>query len=280
MAKKVSVYNLKGGVGKTFLVYSLAIYMHHAKPDARILVVDMDQQSNATALFSSSEKALVTVNRNISALFAEEPYNRNPYDIIFKTNFDNIFLLPSTLALSVHEIKAYTIINSSTRLKQFLEMIDDEFDYIIIDNPPALNIYTTNSFMAAEHVVIPIVTDNLALYGLTLLANTFQKIKTFNTNIKLVGMVPNMIDNRYKAHKQILEILLKVYGDIIVMPPLGRRSMYQRMIDRRLTYEKFLRYTAYKEDVESLGETMSEVLRRIDENYNADLEAEINEGVI
>ena len=281
MAKRITVYNLKGGVGKTFLVFALSMYLQYSKPNSSILVVDMDQQSNSTSLFTAgSEDTIFNSDRNVSTLFSEEPYSGNPYDLIFKTEFDNIYILPSTLKLSVHEIKAYTIIDSSARLKQFLDKVDQDFDYIVIDNPPALNIYTTNSFMAAEYVVIPILADKLAMFGLTLLANTLKKIVRFNQSIKVTGLVPNMIDNRYKAHKQLLNLMTTIYHDAIILPPLGRRSMYQRMIDRRLTYEKFLRYTAYKEDVDNLGETMAQIVKRIEEGYNASLSPDVRKGVI
>lgn len=262
--KVISINNMKGGVGKTFIVFNFATYINfiHKKNKKRILVIDLDPQANTTENFLSPEQIDYTADLNISMIFEEKLSIKEWKNLIMNSKFENIDIVPSLLTLSRKESSARDIMESTHRLKRFIEAYGDNYDYIIIDNPPSTNIFTANALIASQYVFIPILPDRLSLVGLDLMIEHIIIAKDFNNSLEVGGLILNMFDKRYKTHDTILKVLNKKYSDHILSPILGRKADYQTSIDLKQPLYKITK-TSSKSHIQML-ELVKSMLLKID----------------
>ena len=177
--KKLSILNIKGGVGKTTSTINLASTL--AEEGKKVLIVDIDAQSNSTMLFKVYDIDALSV----SDILLDK--NINVIDVIKDTDFDNIDILPSNISLAFTEKKILLDVtrNQQNRLKKALEQVEDKYDYCLIDCPPSLNMITINALVASDEVIVPIKIDKFALDGLGYLLESINEIKDeFNENLK------------------------------------------------------------------------------------------------
>ena len=197
--KKLSILNIKGGVGKTTSTINLASTL--AEEGKKVLIVDIDAQSNSTMLFKAYDIDALSV----SDILLDK--NINVEDVIKGTDFDNIDVLPSNISLAFTEKKILLDVtrNQQNRLKKALEQVEDKYDYCLIDCPPSLNMITINALVASDEVIVPIKIDKFALDGLGYLLESINEIKDeFNENLKFL-LGEKMLDTHIRQNISVVE---------------------------------------------------------------------------
>ena len=204
MGKIIALANQKGGVGKTTTSINLGAAL--AQDGQRVLLVDIDAQGNATSGsgIDKSELALDSYDVIVDGAALR--------DVIVPT--DNYDLLPATIQLSGAEIELATQKQREYRLQKALMTVSDDYDFILIDNPPALGLLTVNAFTAADAILIPVQTEFYALEGLGQLLNTIELVrKQFNESLDIAGILLTMYDGRTNLAKQVSEEVRQYFGD-------------------------------------------------------------------
>lgn len=205
--KKISVLNIKGGVAKTTSAINVAAIL--AEEGNKVLVVDVDAQSNLTMAF----KAYDIDDLSVSDVLLSK--NIEVAEVIKETEFQNIDIIPSNISLAFTEKKILLDVtrNQQNRLKKVLENIEDRYDYCIIDCPPSLNMITINALVASDEVIVPIKIDKFALDGLEYLLESIDEIKDeFNPNLKFKGCFVTM-DTATTVNKEIKKALKNILKD-------------------------------------------------------------------
>lgn len=230
MGYVVTFSNMKGGVGKTSLVLILAQYLANEKH--KVLVIDMDPQANLTTrlLEQLEEKELLAHNIS-TVLSGEKTLNR----CILPSAFKNIDIVPSHIVLNVKkdEIKRFPAVE--LMLKKQVEKIKDEYDFIVIDTPPDMDVYTLSGIIASDKTVSPVTPDFMAMAGFEYLLGLVRNLENSAFNefcaikTKDVGLVVNMIDRRYVLHKRFLAHVTHTYTQHIVAT-LTRRVTVQKLL--------------------------------------------------
>jgi chromosome partitioning protein len=199
MTRYYAVANQKGGVGKTTSVLNLGAYLAAAR--RRVLIVDMDPQSNATSGLGF-DKENVSVS-TYDVLLAE----LSPADAIKPYNNSYLSLLPSNPSLAGAEVELVNVIAREYRLKGALEPINGLYDYVLIDCPPSLGLLTINALTAARHgIIIPVQCEYLALEGLSQLVKTIHLVaRHLNPTLGIRGLLMTMYDARTNLSRQVVE---------------------------------------------------------------------------
>jgi chromosome partitioning protein len=206
MAKVLAITNQKGGVGKTTTTVNLAASLAAAKK--RVLLVDLDPQGNAT-MGSAINKSKLNITVYDVLIGTKSVRDARIYSEAGKYD-----ILPANRELAGAEIELVDIENRETRLKNALELVHEDYDYILIDCPPALNLLTLNGLCAAKSVMIPMQCEYYALEGLSDLVNTIKKVRSFlNADLQIEGLLRTMYDPRKSLAPQVSEQLLQHFGD-------------------------------------------------------------------
>ena len=214
MGKIIAVTNRKGGVGKTTTSVNLAASLVATK--RRVLLIDMDPQGNATMGSGINKRDL---NNTLNELLLDE----TTLSDILVSSSAGYDLLPSNSDLTVSEVKLLRIPQREQQLKKHLQSITNNYHYIIIDCPPALNILTLNALVAADSVIIPIQCEYYALEGLSRLLETIGQIqKTVNPQLTIEGILRTMYDVRNRLSIDVSEQLLKHFGNKVYRTVIPR----------------------------------------------------------
>lgn len=201
MAKVISISNHKGGVGKT--TSSLNIGAGLAIENKKVLLIDLDPQANLTQSLGieESEKTIYGALR--------EHYPLTPLEIN-----DNLFLVPSTLDLSGAEVELSAEAGREYILKELIEQVQDDYDYVIIDTPPSLGLLTINAFTASNQILIPLQAQYLALQGLSKLLEVIEKIqKRLNKDLEIGGVFITQYDKRKILNRNVVETVENYFDD-------------------------------------------------------------------
>ncbi len=206
MGKIVSITNQKGGVGKTTTAVNLSSYL--ALLNKKTLLIDLDPQGNTTSGLGIDKSKL---KATIFELLTGES---SVQDVIIPTMIKNLFLIPSDLNLNVFKTSYANAPRKEFLLKEkVIDRIKENFDYIIIDCPPSIDILTLNALTAADEVIVPIQSEFYALEGIAQFSQLFELVKkNLNPNLKLRGVVITMYDTRTKLSKDVEENVRKFFG--------------------------------------------------------------------
>lgn len=206
MSKVIAIANQKGGVGKTTTAVNLSSCL--AVKGKKVLIIDIDPQGNTTS-------GLGIDKTKIQKSIYDVIINDVPIEETFiKTKVDNLVLSPSNIQLAGAEVELVSVISRETRLKNAIEKIEKEFQFIIIDCPPSLGLITVNALTAADTILVPIQCEYYALEGLSQLMNTVRIVqKHLNPELKVEGVVLTMFDARTNLSIQVVEEVKKYFGN-------------------------------------------------------------------
>lgn len=214
MGKIVSLANQKGGVGKTTTTVNLGTIL--AKKGKKVLLIDADPQGNATSgLGVEKETEYSTYDILVNDTKIE--------DVIQDTIIKNLKVCPANMSLAGAEVELVSMMSREQRLKEKLDEVKDEYDYILIDCPPSLGLITLNAFTASNSVLIPVQCEYFALEGLGQLINTINLVKKhLNKEIQIEGALLTMYDIRTNLSNQVVKEVKKYFENKVYKTVIPR----------------------------------------------------------
>ena len=212
MGKVISIANQKGGVGKTTTSINLSAAL--GASGKKVLLIDLDPQGNATTGVGINKGDInKSIYEVLTGLCSIE-------EAIVKTKFDNLYVIPTTINLAGFSLetleKSHSDANfaKNLQLKSGIDKIKDNFDYIIIDCPPSLELLTTNAFTASNSVLIPVQCEFYALEGIMQLLNSVMNVqKNLNPSLDIEGVLLTMLDSKTNLGFEVVEDIRKFFKE-------------------------------------------------------------------
>lgn len=230
MSKIIAIANQKGGVGKTTTAINLGIGL--VKKGNRVLLVDLDPQGNATqGLGFDADELEITISTMLRKMINKDYAFTKEHGIL--SHYEGIDLMPANIELSVMETELIsTFFGREKMLKTYLDMIRDEYEYIIIDCMPSLNLIAINALVAADEVIIPLHAQYYSVKGLQQLLQTIGSVRSngLNGSLKISGILYTCVNDRTTSFRDVQGILKTAYGEEI--------KIYENYIPRSVKAEE------------------------------------------
>ena len=215
MGKIIAVANQKGGVGKSTTVVNLAAYL--GSRGKKVLCIDSDPQGNSTTGFGLRKKSAAVTSYHIIR------GKSRIQDAIITTEFENVDVIPATEELAGVELELLNMENRVNRLKMQLLNVKDNYDYILIDCPPALGSLTINALVASDSIIVPMLAEFFALEGLSQLVNTIKIVRSnYNPALEIEGILFTMFDGRLNVANDVVAEVEKYFPGKVFQTKIPR----------------------------------------------------------
>jgi len=253
MTTIIAVANQKGGVGKTTTTANLGASL--AALNQRVLLVDLDPQGNLTAAFSVP----VTESGTVAQALMDRAFPL-PIVQVESARMAQLFLVPATISLATTESALMTKLGREQRLRDQLLPVSNDFDYILIDTPPALGLLTINALVAASRVVVPTEARFFSLQGLQMLEESISEVLYLNPSLKILGIVLSKLDRRLKEERAVSEFVRQRWGELVFCTEIGTNS---KILEAGSAGASVFRYSGAEKAADAYLELAREVMKRV-----------------
>ncbi len=218
MAEIIGILNQKGGVGKTTTSVNLGAAI--ANLGKKTLLVDMDAQSNLTTHLglSNTDEIANDPDAEFAPKYTIYDVLKGSKDIkdVVISRSENVDVVPSSLLLSAADLELGGMVGRELLLKRALSKIKDQYDYIVIDCPPALGLLSLNALAAVDKVIVPVQSEYLALHGVRQLLDTIDQVRSiYNPELKVGGVLICLHDNRKKLARAVAKTIRDFFGQLV-----------------------------------------------------------------
>ncbi len=204
--RSIALTNQKGGVGKTTSVANLGACL--ALLERKVLMIDVDPQANLSIHYG------VDIYGDRKSLYDLMIGEAKVEEILCRTNFENLDLIPSNINLAGAEIEMVGVVGRETILKEALDHIMERYDYVLVDCPPSLGLLTLNALTTVREVVIPVQTEFFALQGMSKLIDTIRLVRRrLNPDLQVTGIVACMYDGRTRLAQEVRANIEQYFPD-------------------------------------------------------------------